>query len=72
MINLINKHFDLSVEGIINTLNLLNVSYLPLATFGHVGRLDLDLPWEKLDKAKEIENDIHLYNENQTKLKTNN
>ncbi|GIZ05787.1 S-adenosylmethionine synthase [Metamycoplasma salivarium] len=72
LINLINKHFDLSVEGIINTLNLLNVSYLPLATFGHVGRLDLDLPWEKLDKAKEIENDIHLYNENQTKLKTNN
>jgi len=44
LINLINKHFDLSVEGIINTLNLLNVSYLPLATFGHVGRLDLDLP----------------------------
>lgn len=72
LINLINKHFDLSVEGIINTLNLLNVSYLPLATFGHVGRLDLDLPWEKLDKAKEIENDIHLYNENQTKLKANN
>lgn len=72
LINLINKHFDLSVENIINTLNLLNVSYLPLATFGHVGRLDLDLPWEKLDKAKEIENDIHLYNENQTKLKTNN
>lgn len=72
LINLINKHFDLSVEGIISTLNLLNVSYLPLATFGHVGRLDLDLPWEKLDKAKEIENDIHLYNENQTKLKTNN
>lgn len=72
LINLINKHFDLSVEGIIKTLNLLNVSYLPLATFGHVGRLDLDLPWEKLDKAKEIENDIHLYNENQTKLKTNN
>lgn len=58
LINLINKHFDLSVEGIINTLNLLNVSYLPLATFGHVGRLDLDLPWEKLDKVAEIKKDL--------------
>lgn len=58
LINLINKHFDLSVEGIINTLNLLNVSYLPLATFGHVGRLDLDLPWEKLDKVTEIKKDL--------------
>lgn len=58
LINLINKHFDLSVEGIINTLNLLNVSYLPLATFGHVGRLDLDLPWEKLNKVAEIKKDL--------------
>ncbi|SYV90158.1 S-adenosylmethionine synthase, partial [Metamycoplasma alkalescens] len=37
--------FDLSVEGIINTLNLLKPIYLQTATFGHFGRKDLDLSW---------------------------
>ncbi|ACF07350.1 S-adenosylmethionine synthase [Metamycoplasma arthritidis] len=54
IITTINQIFDLSVEGIINSLNLKNVSYLPLATFGHFGRNDLDLPWERLDKVDEI------------------
>ncbi|WP_427902851.1 methionine adenosyltransferase [Metamycoplasma alkalescens] len=46
--------FDLSVEGIINTLDLLKPIYLQTATFGHFGRKDLDLSWEKLDKVKAI------------------
>ncbi|RMA78539.1 methionine adenosyltransferase [Metamycoplasma subdolum] len=54
IISIIKKVFDLSVEGIIKTLNLKEIKYLPLATFGHFGRDDLDLPWEKLDKVQEI------------------
>ncbi|WP_412031245.1 methionine adenosyltransferase [Metamycoplasma buccale] len=54
IIKIINKVFDLSVEGIINTLDLKNTKYFPLATYGHFGRNDIDLPWEKLDKVEEI------------------
>ncbi|TPR53705.1 methionine adenosyltransferase [Metamycoplasma neophronis] len=46
--------FDLSVEGIIKTLDLQKPVYLQTATFGHFGRNDLDLSWEKLDKVNEI------------------
>ena len=48
--------FDLSVEGIINTLDLLKPIYLPLATYGHFGRIDLNLPWEKTDMTDKIKN----------------
>ncbi|PZW01387.1 methionine adenosyltransferase [Metamycoplasma auris] len=48
------KLFDLSVEGIINSLNLLRPIYLQTATFGHFGRNDLDLSWEKLDRVNDI------------------
>jgi S-adenosylmethionine synthase len=44
LIDMINKIFDLSVKGIIDTLDLLKPIYLPTATFGHFGRNDLDLP----------------------------
>ncbi|MGX9359095.1 methionine adenosyltransferase [Mycoplasma sp. 2575] len=54
IINAVYKLFDLSVEGIINTLNLLNPIFLPTATFGHFGRNDLNLSWEKIDKINEI------------------
>ncbi|ENY68654.1 S-adenosylmethionine synthetase [Metamycoplasma auris 15026] len=46
--------FDLSVEGIINSLDLLRPIYLQTATFGHFGRNDLDLSWEKLNKIEAI------------------
>lgn len=52
IIALINKHFDLTPGGIIRDLNLRRPIYKPLACYGHFGRLDLDLPWEKTDKAK--------------------
>ncbi|MDO4975940.1 MAG: methionine adenosyltransferase [Eubacteriales bacterium] len=45
------KVFDFSVSGIIRNLSLTSVSYKPVASLGHFGRLDLDLPWEKLDKV---------------------
>lgn len=54
IINAVYSIFDLSVEGIIKTLDLLKPIYLQTATFGHFGRNDLDLPWEILDKIDEI------------------
>lgn len=52
IVTLINKHFDLTPGGIIRDLNLRRPIYKPLACYGHFGRSDLDLPWEKTDKAK--------------------
>lgn len=48
---LIGKHFDLSSSGIIKELNLRRPIYRQVAAYGHMGRLDLDLPWENTDKA---------------------
>ena len=56
LIKMIYSLFDLSVEGIINTLDLLEPIYLPLATYGHFGRVDLNLPWEKTDMTDKIKN----------------
>ena len=56
LIKMIYTLFDLSVEGIINTLDLLKPIYLPLATYGHFGRIDLNLPWEKTNMADKIKN----------------
>ncbi len=52
ILNLINKHFDLRPEAIIRTLDLRRPIYRPTACYGHFGRDDLDLPWEKTDKAE--------------------
>ncbi len=51
IIKAIEKVFDLTPKGIITTLNLKRPIYKQLASYGHFGRLDLDLPWEKLDKV---------------------
>jgi len=51
-LDLINKHFDLRPEAIIRTLDLRRPIYRPTACYGHFGRDDLDLPWEKTDKAE--------------------
>ncbi|MDE7095734.1 MAG: methionine adenosyltransferase [Anaeroplasmataceae bacterium] len=47
----IRKVFPLTPKGIITTLNLKRPIYLQTAAYGHFGRNDLDLPWEKLDKV---------------------
>jgi S-adenosylmethionine synthetase len=52
LMNLINKHFDLRPEAIIQTFDLRRPIYRQTACYGHFGRDDLDLPWEKTDKAK--------------------
>ncbi|MFC1970350.1 methionine adenosyltransferase [Chloroflexota bacterium] len=50
--DLINKHFDLRPGAIIKNLDLRRPIYLQTAAYGHFGRDDLDLPWEKTDKAE--------------------
>jgi len=52
LLDLINKHFDLRPEAIIRTLDLRRPIYRQTACYGHFGRDDLDLPWEKTDKAE--------------------
>jgi S-adenosylmethionine synthetase len=49
--DLINKHFDLRPGAIIQSLDLRRPIYRQTAAYGHFGRTDLDLPWEKTDKA---------------------
>lgn len=49
---LVNKHFDLRPASIIRDLNLRRPIYRQVAAYGHFGRTDIDLPWEKTDKAE--------------------
>lgn len=51
MIKLITEHFDLRPQAIIEDLDLLRPIYRQTAAYGHFGRPDLDLPWERTDKA---------------------
>lgn len=50
----IRENFDLTPAGIINGLDLRRPIYNQVASYGHMGRNDLDLPWEKLDKVKQL------------------
>src|SRR4051812_16665203 len=49
---LIQQHFDLRPASIISALDLRRPIYRQTAAYGHFGRLDLDLPWERTDKAE--------------------
>ncbi|MBM3926557.1 MAG: methionine adenosyltransferase [SAR202 cluster bacterium] len=51
---LIPKHFDLRPAAIIRDLNLRRPIYSDLAAYGHFGRVELNVPWEKTDKAKAL------------------
>lgn len=51
LVELIREHFDLRPKGIIQMLDLLQPIYRPTAAYGHFGRSDIDLPWERTDKA---------------------
>ncbi len=50
----VDKVFDLRPTAIINRLNLRRPIYRQIASYGHFGRLDLDLPWEKLDMVDQL------------------
>ncbi len=51
LIEAIREHFDLRPKGIIAMLDLLRPIYAKTAAYGHFGRQDIELPWEKTDKA---------------------
>jgi S-adenosylmethionine synthetase len=51
LVKLVREHFDLRPAGIIKDLELCRPIYRQVAAYGHFGRTDLDLPWERTDKA---------------------
>jgi S-adenosylmethionine synthetase len=58
LLKLINKNFDLRPEAIIRALDLRRPIYRPTACYGHFGRTDLDLTWEKTDKAEILKGEV--------------
>lgn len=59
IIEVIRKYFDLRPAGIIRMLDLRRPIYKQTTAYGHFGRLDLDLPWEKLDKVEELKKELN-------------
>ncbi len=60
LVELIQHHFDLRPGAIIRDLDLRQPIYKPVSVYGHFGRPDLDLPWERLDKAEALRADAGL------------
>jgi S-adenosylmethionine synthetase len=55
---IVHKHFDLHPAAIIRNLQLRRPIYRQVAAYGHFGRNDLDLPWEKIDMVEELKKEI--------------
>jgi len=60
IVKLVNKHFDLRPGAIIELLGLRRPIYRQTASYGHFGRPDLDLPWERTDKANILRKEAGL------------
>ncbi|MBR2849130.1 MAG: methionine adenosyltransferase [Mycoplasmataceae bacterium] len=58
IIEIIEKNFDLSPKGIIESLDLKKPIYYQTSFYGHFGREDINLPWEKLNKVEDIKKSI--------------
>ena len=54
LVEIIRDNFDLRPAGIIKMLDLRRPIYKQTAAYGHFGRTDVDLPWEKLDKVEDL------------------
>lgn len=54
LVEIVRENFDLRPAGIIQMLNLRRPIYKQTAAYGHFGRTDIDLPWEKLDKVEDL------------------
>ncbi|MGL4950906.1 MAG: methionine adenosyltransferase [Mycoplasma sp.] len=54
IVEAITETFDMSISGMINTLDLYKPQFKALATYGHMGREDLNVNWEKLDKVSQL------------------
>jgi len=60
ILKLIKEHFDLRPEAIIRAFDLRRPIYRPTASYGHFGRDDLNLPWEKTEKVAALQADAGL------------
>ncbi len=60
LVRLIGEHFDLRPAAIIDRFDLRRPIYTPTATYGHFGRKELDLPWEKLDAVETLQRSAGL------------
>ncbi len=60
IIRLIRDHFDLRPKGLIAMLDLIRPIYKPTAAYGHFGREDLDLSWERTDRTEALKSDAGL------------
>ena len=58
LVEIVRENFDLRPAGIIKMLDLRRPIYKQTASYGHFGRNDLDLPWERLDKVKELKKEL--------------
>ena len=56
ILSLLNKHFDFRPAAIVEQLDLLRPIYSSVSAYGHFGRSDLDLPWERTDRAGLLKN----------------
>jgi S-adenosylmethionine synthetase len=65
---LVTRHFDLRPAAIIHNLGLRRPIFKQTAAYGHFGRPDLDLPWERLDKAAALRADAGLKGEPEREL----
>ena len=54
LVEIVRENFDLRPAGIIKMLDLRRPIYKQTAAYGHFGRTDLDLPWEKLDMVDKL------------------
>jgi S-adenosylmethionine synthetase len=60
LVELVRNNFDLRPAGIIKMLDLRRPIYKQTAAYGHFGRTDVELPWEKTDKAEELKNQANI------------
>ena len=60
ILDIVEKRFDFRPEAIIRSLDLRRPIYRQTADYGHFGRRDLDLPWEKTDKAELLRADAGI------------
>jgi S-adenosylmethionine synthetase len=58
LVKIVEKHFDLRPAAIIHDLDLRRPIYRQVAAYGHFGRTDVDVPWEKTDKVDALRKEI--------------
>ena len=58
LVEAVRKTFDLTPLGIINSLDLRRPIYRQTAAYGHFGRLDIELPWEQLNKIEDLQKQV--------------